>query len=224
MGRTIVRKIFTIDKDTMQQIEPTLPVIGLNYLSGSDDGDRVVVSSDEGISVFDGQSGARLGAIKADSFNGTSSVMRLAVAPGGRRVAATVEGDVLVYDLETRNVLHNLSGARGFTDVSVNGDGEGRDGDGPGPFRHPVRRPQWGADRRSSDHPRCGSRFAALRPDGKELAIGGGFGHEFLVWDLDPEHWVTAACELAGRNLNQDEWDTYIGDLAEYHETCPSPG
>ena len=57
-----------------------------------------------------------------------------------------------------------------------------------------------------------------------ELAIGGGFGQDFLVWDLDPEHWVTAACELAGRSLTQDEWDTYIGDLAEYHETCPSEG
>ena len=64
----------------------------------------------------------------------------------------------------------------------------------------------------------------ALRPDGKELAMGGGFGRNFLVWDLDPEHWVTAACELAGRNLTQDEWTTYIGDLAEYHESCPSEG
>jgi WD40 repeat protein len=61
----------------------------------------------------------------------------------------------------------------------------------------------------------------AIRPDGKELAMGGGVGREILVWDLDPEHWVTAACELAGRNLTPDEWDTYIGDLAEFRKTCP---
>ena len=61
----------------------------------------------------------------------------------------------------------------------------------------------------------------ALHPDGEELAIGGGVDRPFLVWDLDPAHWLTAACELAGRNLTQDEWATYIGDLAEYHPTCP---
>ena len=61
----------------------------------------------------------------------------------------------------------------------------------------------------------------ALRPDGKELAIGGGASSSFAVWDLDPEHWVTAACKVAGRNLTREEWSTNIGDLAEYHLTCP---
>ena len=41
------------------------------------------------------------------------------------------------------------------------------------------------------------------------------------IWDLDPEHWVTAACDLAGRNLTKEESDKYIGDLAAYHTTCP---
>ena len=43
-----------------------------------------------------------------------------------------------------------------------------------------------------------------------------------VVWDLDPARWSEAACELASRNLTHDEWDTYIGDLAPYRETCPS--
>ena len=156
------------------------------------------------------------------SFNGTSTVARLAVAPGGRLVAATAEGDVLVYDLETRQVLHTLSGTRGSTEVAVNGRREGRDGDRPGSFRDHLRRRERGADRRPDDHPRYGERLpVAIRPDGKELAIGGGVGQDFLVWDLDPQHWVTAACTLAGRNLTQEEWDTYIGDLAEYHTHLP---
>ena len=42
-----------------------------------------------------------------------------------------------------------------------------------------------------------------------------------VVWDLDPAHWVDAACQLAGRNLTHAEWDQYIGDLAPYRQTCP---
>lgn len=41
------------------------------------------------------------------------------------------------------------------------------------------------------------------------------------MWDLDPEHWIAAACTPASRNLTQEEWDTYIGKLAPYHRTCP---
>ena len=41
------------------------------------------------------------------------------------------------------------------------------------------------------------------------------------LWDLDPDHWVAAACNLAGLNLAHVEWDQYIGYLAPYHRTCP---
>jgi hypothetical protein len=42
-----------------------------------------------------------------------------------------------------------------------------------------------------------------------------------VIWNLDPTRWAEAACDLAGRNLTVDEWQTYIGDLAEYNNTCP---
>jgi len=60
---------------------------------------------------------------------------------------------------------------------------------------------------------------AAIRPDGLQAAVATPSG--IVVWDLDPQHWMSAACEVAGRNLTRDEWDLYIGDLAEYHQTCP---
>ncbi len=41
------------------------------------------------------------------------------------------------------------------------------------------------------------------------------------IWDLDPARWETAACEVAGRNLTREEWETHIGDLASYRATCP---
>ena len=60
---------------------------------------------------------------------------------------------------------------------------------------------------------------SALRPDGLQLAVPGA--HGIALWDLDPAAWHTAACELAGRNLTKQEWERYLGGLAQYHETCP---
>ena len=64
---------------------------------------------------------------------------------------------------------------------------------------------------------------AALRPDG--LAAAAVTNNGIVVWNLDPAHWETAACRLAGRNLTRAEWEQYIGDLAAYRPTCPEhPG
>jgi hypothetical protein len=60
---------------------------------------------------------------------------------------------------------------------------------------------------------------AVLRADG--LAAAAVTGQGIVVWDLDPDHWVDAACQIAGRNLTRAEWDQYIADLAPYRATCP---
>ena len=39
------------------------------------------------------------------------------------------------------------------------------------------------------------------------------------ICDLDPQHWVNAACRLAGRNLTREEWVTNIGALRHYRPT-----
>lgn len=59
-----------------------------------------------------------------------------------------------------------------------------------------------------------------IRPDGLEMALGSGAGTS--IWDLDSDHWATAACALAGQNLTQQEWDTYLLWTGTYRETCPS--
>jgi len=38
---------------------------------------------------------------------------------------------------------------------------------------------------------------------------------------LEPERWLEAACEVAGRNLTRAEWETNVGVLAPYAATCP---
>jgi len=42
------------------------------------------------------------------------------------------------------------------------------------------------------------------------------------IWDLDPASLLVAACTLAGRNLTEIEWATYLGDLGAYRPTCPA--
>lgn len=62
-------------------------------------------------------------------------------------------------------------------------------------------------------------RFAAsLRPDGRELAVVIDDGIQ--LWDLDPESQAAAACRIAGRDLTQQEWDTYLGAIGPYRSTC----
>ena len=41
-----------------------------------------------------------------------------------------------------------------------------------------------------------------------------------MVWDLDPAHWASTACSVAGRNLTQAEWKQYLPGRP-YQLTCP---
>jgi len=40
------------------------------------------------------------------------------------------------------------------------------------------------------------------------------------VWDANPAHWQTVACQIAGRNLTRAEWHQYLPDRP-YQATCP---
>jgi WD40 repeat protein len=46
-------------------------------------------------------------------------------------------------------------------------------------------------------------------------------GTNSVVWDIDPAVWRARACEAAGRNLTQEEWDEFLPDGEPYHVTCP---
>ena len=54
-----------------------------------------------------------------------------------------------------------------------------------------------------------------FRQDGKKLASG----RPATLWTIDPTAWIARACQIANRNLTQDEWKTYFGDQP-YHQTC----
>ena len=57
-----------------------------------------------------------------------------------------------------------------------------------------------------------------LRTDGLEVAISDATG--VITWDLDPEHQFEAVCRIAGRDLTEGEWATYLSELGEPRSTC----
>ena len=58
----------------------------------------------------------------------------------------------------------------------------------------------------------------SFAPDGMHLATP-SFDGATTVWDLSADRWLTAACDLVGRNLTRDEWRQHIGS-SRYRTTC----
>jgi WD40 repeat protein/DNA-binding SARP family transcriptional activator len=61
--------------------------------------------------------------------------------------------------------------------------------------------------------------FAWFAPDGHTIVATNESGG---IWQFDtrPDQWQRHACQVAGRNLNQDEWHELIPGRP-YHRTCP---
>ena len=59
----------------------------------------------------------------------------------------------------------------------------------------------------------------AFSSDGSYFVSG---NEKIIFWNPKPkrEDWFDRACNLAGRNFTQEEWQTYLGDLP-YEATCP---
>jgi len=57
-----------------------------------------------------------------------------------------------------------------------------------------------------------------LRPDGLEMALTMPEG--VVTWDLDPDHQLEFACRMAGRDLTENEWRTYLAELGDRRSTC----
>jgi WD40 repeat protein len=61
----------------------------------------------------------------------------------------------------------------------------------------------------------------AFSPDGNTLASGGSVdgASRILFWNLNSQDWIKTACERAGRNFSQAEWELYFPG-EPYRPTC----
>jgi DNA-binding SARP family transcriptional activator/WD40 repeat protein len=210
-------QVWTVDARTRQRIEPTISVDGFpQAVSATKDGQRVVVTSPSptgfATTVHDGRTGARL----ADPLVGPQLT---SVSLDGILVGAA-GGTITTYDLETLEPIATLPGARGEVNtlqfshdsavllatsndqtVSIYDVASGTRLGDPIPTAAPFIYPGW------------------LHPNGHTLAVTVREG--VAVWNIEPEHLVAAACELAGRNLTETERTTYLRETNGRHATCP---
>jgi WD40 repeat protein len=176
----------------------------------------VAIGTFTGTTVFDGTTGVALHSFAGVDRRGAY------ILPGRHLVVMSFGGEMTMYDLDSFETVATLGGIRGFGYVIGSDDGSTAVAAGNDRLTiiyDTTTGDQIGDTIVIPDTEANGT--VTLRPDGKELAIGGSYKSDFTVWDLDPKHWAAAACHIAGRNLTQQEWNTNIGDLAEYHRTCP---
>jgi hypothetical protein len=57
-----------------------------------------------------------------------------------------------------------------------------------------------------------------LAPDSSAVFLPGNYG--MVQWSLDPEEHFAAACRIAGRELTDAEWSTFLAMLGPRIETC----
>ena len=199
-----------------ERIGPAINTTGsVQLVSATAGGKRVVVNTfdDRGsvTNVYDGRTG--------DLLDGPLiGPHTISISPNGVLVGAEA-GDVTQYDLETLEPIAKFPGARGdINSLQFSRDGavllatsndqtvsiydvasHTRLGD-PIPINTPLIIPGW------------------LRPDGMAVAMTVREGVAIL--DLDPERLADAACEVAGRNLTETEWATYLSEFGEHRRTC----
>jgi WD40 repeat protein len=71
----------------------------------------------------------------------------------------------------------------------------------------------WSSDDGSVLHAQVVQAFVRTDGTGVQRSLG-------TEWSMNVDNWVKAACGIVGRDLTQEEWETYIGAGVPYHATC----
>jgi hypothetical protein len=206
--------IETFDRD-LRPVGPTIETgdVQIGSISAAPDRPILVASSGaEVAALYDTDSGLELGRIPGQ--------VTVTAIPGGRVVGSSFAGELTVFDDDSLAPVMSLPGTRGFVEfMAYSSDGRlllAQAGDHTASLYDLEKGVRIGDP---MDIPPDADK-ADLRRDGLEMTIDGG-PRGIQIWDLDPGNWATAACRIAGRNLAEQEWTTYLGDLGGYRATCP---
>jgi DNA-binding SARP family transcriptional activator/WD40 repeat protein/tRNA A-37 threonylcarbamoyl transferase component Bud32 len=206
------------DPDT-ERVGPAIRVEGWFSSAISRSGHRIVAGTDRGVEIYDGLTGELVGAIPGADLRGVF------ITVTDQLFASSLGGELTQYNLDTLEPIRSFGGSRGFI-TQLEGTADGtliatKGGD------HSVILYDVASGTRIGTPiaiPDDESNWMDLSLDGRWLAAGGEAAdgqHATQIWNLDPRAWITAACQLAGRNLTREEWAAHIGSLAPYRPTCP---
>jgi hypothetical protein len=193
-----------------------LSVEGLPHVAVSRTGHRVALGYETHIAFHDGRTGDLLDTMQ------TGSLRRPFITVADQLFLASRSGELTRYDLDTLQPIRSYGASQGVA-LSVHGTLDGsliavQGGDRSVTLHDVETGVALGGPLLIADTETV--RLISLSIDGTTLAYGGGLTTGAKVWDLRPERWRAAACEVAGRNLTRAEWESHIGDLAPYRATC----
>jgi WD40 repeat protein len=192
----------------------------LGLLVWSPDGARLHTGGQDGkLRTFDSATWSQLGEVALN--DNQTALRRGTLSPDARFLVAPSEsGDVFLVDEASGDVVGapfiaagtQLQSALlvddGRTLAAVSRDGTVR---------------LWDVDTRRSIGPalagHTGFSQALAQAGPGHLLTGGAEDGRIIDWNLDPTTWFDRACELAGRNLTQQEWTDQVG--GRYQTTCP---
>jgi WD40 repeat protein len=210
--------VAVIDADTLEPLAPPIqldhPVVGLQ--ASPDDRTAIALTSAPGIALVDTVDGTVLHErrIELDPISADFS-------PDGERVAIALQaGEVAVLDVSTAEWVRTpLDGHHSMAitvryspdgDTLVSGGLDGRvalwDGNTGALLGSIVVSPNVAT-------------AAGFAPDGHTVIIASTDG-TLARWDTQVEHWMSAACAIAGRSLTPAEWAAILPNRP-YIDTCP---
>ena len=213
------------------QYGPTIPVDGLVSWAISRTGDRIVAGTSSGVVVFDARSGEEIGVLP------DRELRTVVVTATDQLFVGSLGGELTQYDLMTLEPVLAFGGSRGHV-AGGSGTADGsliaiHGNDRIAAIYDVATGVQIGgpitiaADERN---------IARLSPDGRWLAVGGQPNvndgiqpgdtvdqRATQIWDLDPAHWMSAACRVAGRNLTRGGVDGPRGNTRPLSLDVPGP-